>query len=257
MIYSQTVLITGASQGLGYEMAQLFAHDHYNLVLVARSSDKLTTMAKKLRATANIRVEIIVKDLSIPTAALAIYEELQKRHIHIDILVNNAGFATHGPFAETLLNEEQEEIQLNVTTLTLLTKLLLPPMVQKKQGKILNMASVAAFQPGPFMAVYYATKAYVLSFSQAVAEELQGTGVTVTALCPGPTQTGFSERAHMQNTKAFQHVMNVAVVAKAGYEGLMSGKRIVVPGLKNKLYTLFVPFVPTGLLLKIVRRVQQ
>lgn len=255
----QTALITGASSGLGYEFAKLFAGDRYNLVLVARSEERLTQIAEQLNQKFGIAVKTLVKDLSLPTTPGDILAELQQANIQVDVLVNNAGFATYGFFAETDLNAELQMMQLNMVALTHLTKLLLPGMLQRHQGKILNVSSTAAFQPGPLMAVYYATKAYVLSFSEAIANELQGSGVTVTALCPGPTASNFQKRAAMEQSKLVsgRQIMDAAKVAKIGYQGLMSNKAIVIPGLKNKLLTLSVRFTPRNLVTQIVRNMQK
>lgn len=256
---SKTVLITGASGGLGYEFAKLFAKDKYDLVLVARNKEKLTETAKELKnINDNIFIKIIPEDLSDPTTPQKIYDELKTDGITIEVLVNNAGFATYGNFYELDEKKEMEEIEVNVKTLTHLTRLFLPDMVERKYGKILNIASVAAFQPGPFMAVYYATKAYVLHFSEAIAEELKGTGVTVTVLCPGPTKTGFQNRAGMQKVKSFTaHTMNAQTVAKIGYEGLMKEKRIVVPGLRNTIMSQAYRIVPRSLVTRVAKNMQQ
>ncbi|MBE8968493.1 SDR family oxidoreductase, partial [Nostocales cyanobacterium LEGE 12452] len=176
----QTALITGASGGIGYEFVKLFAQDGYNLVLVARSVDKLNKIADEFKKKFGIDVKVISKDLSNPSAPEEIFRELEQASINVDVLVNNAGFATYGLFNEIDLNAEMQLLQVNVLCLTHLTKLFLKGMVQRGSGKILNLASTAAFQPGPLMAVYYASKAYVLSFSEAIANELEGTGVSVT-----------------------------------------------------------------------------
>lgn len=253
-----TVLITGASQGLGYAFAKLFAEGGYNLVLIARSKEKLTVIAHELEKEFSISVSILAKDLTQSGAPLEIFAELQKKKIEIDILVNNAGFATYGLFSETNIQEEVEEIQLNITSLTYLTKLFLPQMLRRKKGKILNIASLAAFLPGPLMAVYYATKAYVLHFSEALAQELKGTGVEVTTLCPGTTATGFVTRAHMEKSKLFKgKPMDVMDVARAGYQGLLRGKTVVIPSNKNKMFAFFSRILPHSLTVKIVQQMQE
>src|SRR5712692_6004686 len=182
-----TALITGASGGIGYELAKLFARDSYNLVLVARSADKLAQLAAELEKAYQIRATVVAVDLAQPDGPEQVFAATQKAAIEVDVLVNNAGFGQFGFYVETDLQEELQQIQLNIASLTHLTKLYVRPMVERRHGRILNVASTAAFQPGPLMAVYYATKAYVLSFSAALSNELQGTGVSVTALCPGPT----------------------------------------------------------------------
>jgi uncharacterized protein len=255
----KTALITGASSGIGYELAQLFARDRYNLVLVARSADKLKQIADEFTRQFGISVKIISLDLSLPDAPEKVFSELQQEAIEIDVLVNNAGFASYGFFWETDLNAELQMMQLNMVALTHLTKLFLKEMVSRHEGKILNIASTAAFQPGPLMAVYYATKAYVLSFSEALANELQGTGVTVTALCPGPTESGFQARANMEESKLVsgKRIMDAKTVAEIGYRGLMKGETVVIPGLKNKLLALSVRFTPRNLVTTIVRSMQE
>lgn len=253
-----TVLITGASSGFGYQFAKLFAKDNYDLVLVARDKEKLQDIATHLQKENEIFVKVIAKDLSDPKSAAKIYKTLSDDSIEIDILVNNAGFATHGNFNELDLKTELEEIQLNVTTVTSLTRLFLPEMLKRKEGKILNVASTAAFFPGPYMAVYYATKAYVLSFSESLAEEVAGSGVTVTALCPGPSRTGFATRANVGNTILFKKgVMDAETVAKIGYEGLMKGKRVVLTNTTSKLGVALTRLMPRTFLAKVVKRTQR
>lgn len=252
-------LITGASSGIGYEFAKLFAQNKYNLVLVARSEQKLKQIADELKQKYGIAVKLIPKDLSTLNSPTEIFTELQKAGVKVDILINNAGFATYGFFSEIDIDAELQMMQLNMVTLTLLTKLFVKEMIKHKEGKILNVASTAAFQPGPLMAVYYATKAYVLSFSEAIANELEGSGVTVTALCPGPTESGFQSRANMESSKLVsgRQIMDAATVARIGYDGLMKGKTIVIPGLKNQLMTLSIRFTPRNLVTKIVRSMQE
>ncbi len=252
------MLITGASSGIGWELADLFAKADYRVIAVARNETKLTELQQQLNEKYGKKPVVIVKDLVQPNAVRELVEELQAKTIHIDVLINNAGFGLYGSYLETDGEEELDMITLNITALTQLTKLLLPRMVERRQGGILNVASTAAFQPGPLMAVYYATKAYVLSFSEAIANELTGTGVTVTALCPGPTATGFKERANLGASKLFeQGVMDVQTVAKQGFEGFMQGKTLVIPGVRNKVLASSVGFVPRGIVTKVVRRLQE
>ena len=254
----KTALVTGASSGIGLELARLFAQDGYNLVLVARGAPKLEDLARELRAKHDVAVTVLAKDLASPAAPGEIFDELQRADIAVDILVNNAGFATYGLFSETDLQREMDLLQVNVVALTHLAKLFLPPMMARQSGKILNVASTAAFQPGPLMAVYYASKAYVLSFSEALSCECAGSGVTVTALCPGPTRSGFQERAAMTESKLVQgDIMDAATVAAQGYAALMRGKRCVVPGLSNQCWGLAAKLLPTGMTLKLVRRAQE
>ena len=254
----KTALITGASGGIGYEFAKLFARNGYNLVLVARSKQKLIQVADNLKEQFGISIKIIAKDLAIPTSPEEIFTEVQQESINIQVLVNNAGFATYGFFSETNLDAELQMMQVNVVSLTHLTKLFLNNMLKQGEGKILNVASTAAFQPGPLMAVYYATKAYVLSFSEAIANELSGSGVTVTALCPGPTESGFQKRANMEQSKLVsgKKIMDAETVAIIGYHGLMKNERVVIPGLKNQLLALSIRFTPRNMVTQIVRSMQ-
>ncbi len=216
----KTALITGASSGIGYEFAKVFASNGFNLILAARGKDALDNIAAELSAKHGITALVFAKDLSLPDAPDDLYNDLQKQGITVDILVNNAGFATYGYFTDIPLDKELQLLQLNIVALTHLTKLFLPGMKTRGYGKILNLASTAAFQPGPLMAVYYASKAYVLSFSEAISEELHGTGVSVTAFCPGPTELGFQKRAAMEESKLVQGgLMSAEAVAKIGYAG--------------------------------------
>src|SRR5881398_2071290 len=201
---NKTALITGASGGIGYELAKLFARDKYNLILVSRSKQKLQQRAEELRKLGSPFVTVHWFDLAELDAPDKLFQRTERGNIQVDILVNNAGYGVRGAFAKTNLDDKLEMMQLNMVALTHLTKLYLPQMISRGQGRIMQVASTAAFQPGPFMAVYYATKAYVLSFSEALYEELRGTGVTVTALCPGATATGFFDRADMTSTKLFK-----------------------------------------------------
>jgi uncharacterized protein len=258
MDYAKTALITGASSGIGYELARLFARDGYNLVLVARNQKQLVQIADELKEKHGVSVKVIAKDLSAVSAPEEVFTELQQESIEIDVLVNNAGVATYGLFSETDLGAELRMMQVNIVTLTHLTKLLLPGMLQRRRGKILNVASTAAFQPGPLMAAYYATKAYVLSFSEALANELHGTGVNVTVLCPGPTESGFQKSAHMEDSKLFSgSVMGAQTVARIGYRGLMTNKTLVIPGLRNKILVEVVRFVPRNVVTRVVRNLQE
>ena len=247
-----TALITGASGGIGLELARIFAEQGYALVLVARTRERLEEIAVELKPTP---VQVLAKDLALVGAAEGIHREVPK----VDVLVNNAGYGVYGPFVKTPLDDELGMLQLNMTALVVLTKLYLPAMVAAKNGKILNVASTAAFQPGPLMALYYATKAFVLSFSEAIGNELEGTGVTVTALCPGPTATGFQARTKLEKSRLIKRmkVMDARTVAEAGYRGLMAGKPVVIPGLMNKLLAQSVRFSPRWMVTKIARKMQE
>jgi len=198
---NKTALITGASGGIGLELAKLFARDRFNLVLVARSRDKLDQLAAELSRKYDMKTLVIAKDLSDHNAPQEVYDEVVKAGIDVDILVNNAGYTMLGKFVELGVQEQMQMAQVNIMTLTHLTRLFLPGMVERGYGNVLNVASTAAFQPGPLMAVYYASKAYVLSFSEAIGNELRGTGVTVTVLCPGPTRTGFQSRGGVEGAR--------------------------------------------------------
>ena len=259
MASNQTALITGASAGLGYEFAHLFARDKYNLVLVARSGPKLADLADQLRQQHGITVKTIPLDLGLPHASQALFEETQRAGIHVDILVNNAGYGASGAFAEIPLEESYGQIQLNVMALTLLTKLYLHPMLERRSGKIMNVASTAAFQPGPLMAVYYATKAYVLSFTEAIADELRDSGVSVTCFCPGATLTEFQKRAQTENSRLFKQLspMDAKTVAEQGYKALTDGKTLAIAGWRNWLVAESVRFAPRKVVTAISRWVAE
>ena len=249
----KTALITGASSGIGLELARLFAADGYRLVLVARSRGALRALGDELQSRHHIEVRISPKDLAHPASPVELYQELQEAGIVLDVLVNNAGFGGSGPFLATDWNHEAEMMQVNVVALVHLTKLFLP-QVRAREGKVMNVASVAAFLPGPYMSIYYATKAFVLSFSQALAEEVRGTGTTVTCLCPGPVETGFQKRAGSADgdvTKSPLHV-DAREVARAGYDGMKQGKRLVVPGWKNRAAIEGLRLAPRGTVARMV-----
>jgi short-subunit dehydrogenase len=253
----KTALITGASSGIGYELARLFAHNHHNLVLVARSTAKLAQLADELQHQCGISAKPIALDLTATPAPQFLFDQLQREGLAVDILVNNAGYGRLGEFAEMPLEESLGQIQLNITALTHLTKLFLGPMLERHAGKILNVASTAGFQPGPLMAVYYATKAYVISFSEALANEVSGSGVTVTCLCPGVTDTGFQGRAGTEKTTLFRKLrpMDASTVAHDGYRGLMAGKSLVISGFRNWLLAEATRFGPRKLVTAISRKV--
>lgn len=248
-----TVLITGASGGIGKELARLFAQDGATLLLVARSTDKLEQVKKEFEETYKNTVEIFSCDLSSPKETKELFVAVKAKKLNVDVLVNNAGFGNIGAFAETALQEEFDMIQLNITSLTILSKLFLKEMVARGSGKILNVASTAAFQPGPFMAVYFATKAYVLSLSEALAEEVRGTNVHVSVLCPGPTTTGFQERAFTSGVNPSWRYMDVKTVAQVAYDGLHNNKTVIIPGLSNKLFAFAVRLAPRKLVVRIIR----
>lgn len=250
---NKTALITGASAGLGYDFAGMFAEDGYDLVLVARNKAKMEEIKDQYP---HLKVTVITKDLSQAQAASEVYDEVKAAGISIDTLVNNAGFGLMGKFEELDIMKQSEMIRLNVTALTELTHYFLPELkANSSRARILNIASTAAFQPGPMMAVYYATKAYVLSFSEALAEELADTNVTVTTLCPGATKTNFASVANVEKTKMFSGAMSSVEVAKQGYQALMAGKRVVITGNTNKVGAYAAKFLPRSLAAKIAKYV--
>lgn len=246
-------LITGASSGIGLEFARICAREGHDLVLVARNRKRLEEIAAELGA-AGVKVQVVAADLGSPDAP----QQIEREAGNIDILVNNAGLGVYGKFAETPLAEDVNLMRVNMESLVVLTKLFLPAMIQAGSGRILNVASTAAFQPGPLMALYYASKAFVLSFSEAIANELHGTGVTVTVLCPGPTLTDFQRRAKMEDSNLVKRLgaMDAASVAEAGYRGLMGGKTLVIPGVRNRMLAESVRFAPRKLVTNIARKMQ-
>lgn len=255
----KTALITGASGGIGEGLARECAAAGMNVVLVARSEDKLEALADRLSAEHGITATPIASDLSDADAPATLKDALDRDGIAVDVLINNAGFATFGPFIDSDAGEELEEIQLNVTSLTHLSRLFMPGMVERGWGRVMNVASTAAFQPGPLMAVYYATKAYVLSFSEALSEEMRGTGVKVTALCPGPTVTGFQTRAAMEDSKLVlgRKLPDAATVAAAGFKAMMAGKPVYIHGLRNRLLAHSIRFSPRAVVRPMVKRLQE
>jgi short-subunit dehydrogenase len=222
-------------------------------VLLARSEDALHSLADTLRAHYGVDASVLPADLSDPEAADSVWDQLQDRNLHVDVLVNNAGFGVRGRFAEEDAQQQMDMVQVNVTALTHLTRLLLPDMLKRGRGGVLNVASTAAFQPGPNMSVYYATKAYVLSFSEGLAEEVAGRGITVTCLAPGPTRTPFVEKAEMDDTALFRFAepMTAEAVAQAGHDGFRSGEPLVIPGWPNKIGAFLIRFAPRSLTRKV------
>jgi uncharacterized protein len=255
---TETVLITGASSGIGLELARLFAAEGSALVLVARSGERLRELAAALERAHGTRTVVLEKDLSDPEAPRAIHEELRRAGIAVDVLVNNAGFGARGPFAELPLDRQLDMVQVNVAALVRLTGLFLPGMRERGRGGILNVASTAAFQAGPLMAVYYATKAFVLHFTEALAEESRDSGVVISCLAPGPTATGFMEAAGMRRTRLFRGgAMDARKVAEAGLRGFRAGRVIVVPGLLNRFAAGAVRFLPRSLARKAAGALQK
>lgn len=253
-----TALITGASNGIGLELAKVHASKGGDLVLVARNKSKLDELKTELENQYKVKVYTIGKDLSVNNSAQEVYEETTKQKIKIDYLINNAGFGDFGMFVETDWNKELQMINLNITTLTQFTKLYLQDMVKRQSGKIMNVASTAAFQSGPTMAVYYATKAYVLSFSEAVDNEVSDKGVTVTTLCPGATESGFQAAAAMEESNLVKgkKLPTSKEVAEYGYASMIKGKTVAIHGLINYLMANSVRFTPRALVVKLTRKIQ-
>ena len=253
-----TVLITGASGGIGYELAKLFARDHHDLILVARSGDKLSQVASEFQGL-GVKANTFALDLAAPTAPKFLFDQVQSAGHVVDILINNAGFGAFGEFVEMSNEEIFGQIQLNITALTELTRLFLPPMLARHDGRIMNVASTAGFQPGPLMAVYYATKAYVISFSEALANEVRNSGVTVTCFCPGATHTGFAKRAGNDKSRLFKQLgaMNVEKVALDGYRAVMQGRTLAISGTHNWIVAQSTRFAPRRLVTAISRWISE
>lgn len=254
---TETVLITGPTSGIGLELARLFAADRSQLVLVARSADKLAQLANELGRQSGQPVRVLVKDLADPKAPEEIVAELRRDGVRVDVLVNNAGFGARGPVASLDLRRQLDMIQTNVTAPVHLARLLLPGMLERRRGGILNVASTAAFQPGPNMAVYYATKAFLLSFSEALAHEVRHQGVTVCCLAPGPTTTNFAAAANMEETRLFRSaVLDAATVAVTGHRAFRKGRTLAIPGWRNRLGVFAVRFMPRSLVRKVTAYLQ-
>ncbi|MFQ5690528.1 MAG: SDR family NAD(P)-dependent oxidoreductase [Gemmatimonadota bacterium] len=251
-------VVTGASSGIGRELAVLLAAGGFDLILAARRAERLRELARQLSSRHGAGARAVVVDLAEPGGAERVYDAANRTPGGVQVLVNNAGIGSFGPFADTEWARIRSQLRLNIEALTRLTHLFVPDMVRRRAGRILNVASTAAFQPGPRMAVYYASKAYELLFSEALAEELRGTGVTVTTLCPGPTRTEFQDRAGMGSSGLFRlwSVMDAARVAEAGYRGMLRGKRIVVPGTFNRLTALSPRFLPRRWMARLVGMIQ-
>jgi len=254
----KTALITGASNGIGLEIARVHASKGGNLVLVARNTTRLDEIKAELESNFKIQVYTIGKDLSTTNSAQEVYEEISSRNIQIDYLINNAGFGDFGMFVDGDWSKQLQMINLNITTLTLFTKLYLNDMVKRGNGKIMNVASTAAFQSGPIMAIYFATKAYVLSFSEAVDNEVREHGVTVTTLCPGATESGFQTAAAMEESNLVKgkKLPTSKEVAEYGYASMIKGKTVAIHGLMNNILTNSVRFTPRKLVVKIMRKLQ-
>lgn len=246
---TKTALITGATGGLGEQFATLFAVDGIDLVLTGRNDEKLSAIAERITTAYGVQVHQVVMDLGADGSSETLYEEIQRRGIQVDYLVNNAGFGHFGELIRMDWQREREQIGVNLITPVRLTQLFAADMVERGFGRVLNVASIAAWTPGPYMNGYFATKAYVYSFSQAVHQELKDSGVTVTVLCPGPTKTGFEKNAQMKNSNMFKalKVMDASFVAKTAYRDMMKGKAVCVPGLYYKLYKFILRLAPACL----------
>ena len=254
----KTALITGASSGIGYELARILAREGYDLVLVARRRRQLDQLASEVEAQ-GARSWVMPFDLTDRASVQQLFDSVSQEGIAVEVLVNNAGFGDYGDFLRSSLDRMLAMIELNAAALTHLTRLFLPGMVARGHGRVLNVASVASFQPGPLMAVYYATKAYVLSLSEALSEELAGSGVTVTALCPGPTVSGFQEQAGLQQVPFYQQVRMPSsdAVAEYGYRALQRGRRVAVHGLMFRISLVLIRLAPRRLVAAAVRRIQE
>ena len=254
-----TALITGASSGIGLELARICAAEKRDVVLVARGARNLAELAASLERDHDVRAYVIAADLATSEGVERILSRIGELRLNIELLINNAGYGVYGPFVQTRLETELQMIQVNIVALTQLTKRLLPPMLARRSGRIMNVASTAAFLPGPLMAVYYATKAYVLSFSEALANEVTGSHVTVTALCPGPTASNFQAAAGLEESKLVfgKKLPSAREVARAGYDGMMAGKTVVIPGLSNQFIANAPRFLPRAAMAKIVRAAQE
>lgn len=250
-------LVTGASSGIGLEISRLLAKDKNNLILVSRNKEELIKFKKVLEDNYKVQVYVIAKDLAEYNSPLEIYEEISREGFIVENLINNAGFGSFGKFNEIVALKDISMIDVNVRALTYLTKLFLPDMIKNKKGKILNIASTAAFFPGPYMTVYYATKAFVLSLSEALASELAGTGVTVSVLCPGPTKTAFQSKAKMKKSEFVKFgVMEASTVALCGYRGMLKGKKVIVPGILNKFLINIIRFLPRNIVTSMAKTTQ-
>jgi len=255
----ETALVTGASSGIGLEFARIFSKNGSDLILIARSEEKLYALAKELEQAYGIKAKVMAKDLSDKNAPEEIYNELKKEKIEIDYLVNNAGFGGYGKYYETDWKKEEDMIQVNITALAHLTKLFVKDMVKRNNGRILNVASTAAFQPGPLMSVYYAGKAFVLSLSEAMAYELKDTKVKVTCFCPGPVKSNFHIAANIKESKLTKgkNIPTSYEAALYGYNAMMKGKRIAIEGFMNKALAFAVRFLPRKMVLATVYKLQE
>lgn len=253
----KTALITGASTGFGLEFSKIFAREGYDLIIVARSEDKLNALRDELQANGKTHVEVIAMDLTADHAAQDLYQKVADKQI--DALINNAGFGDYGPFVESDLDRMTKMIQLNITALAQMTRLVLPDMLKRGSGHIMNVASVASFEPGPLMAMYYATKAFVLSLTEAISVEIADSGVHIMALCPGPTNTQFATNANLERTSFVKYFKKTTAteVAEFGYRKLVRGSVVAVPGALNKVAVVSAQLLPRALVRRCVHMIQK
>jgi short-subunit dehydrogenase len=251
----ERALITGGSVGIGAALADVFAGHGHDLILVSRKRDKLEARGRAIHDKFGVDVVCVPEDLADPQGARRLHQAVTERGLDVHYLVNNAGVGLYGKFATTDLGAELKMIQLNLTSVVDLTKRFLPAMIERRSGRILNVASTAAFVPGPWMSIYYASKAFVLSFSEAIDYELKPHGITVTTLCPGPTESEFKVHAGSQRSRLFEaFVMDAATVAHVGYDGMMKGKLVAIPGLRNKMIPVAARLTPRAMMAKLSHR---
>ena len=248
-------IVTGGASGLGFEFVKLLLIDKYNVVVIDNDKKELNNIKSKINFKHNKKIILMHKDLSNPDSSIEIFKELKNKNI--EVLINNAGFGLFGKFKDTNWKIERNMIMVHVMCTTEMTKLFLNNMIENKKGRILNMASLAAFQPGPLMSVYYSTKAFILHFSESIANELKGSGVSVTVLCPGQTRTNFQKKVSSREKKINFNFSTAEEVAKYGYEAMMNGKTIAIPGIINKILSTIHRFIPRSLATKLMRKIQE
>ncbi|WP_369715375.1 SDR family NAD(P)-dependent oxidoreductase [Leptotrichia sp. HSP-536] len=260
----KTVLITGASSGIGYELAKVYAENNNNLILVARRKDRLEKLKKEILEKNNSKINVLIleKDLGKANASFELYQEVKKHNIDVDVLINNAGIGIHGEFSKILwadMYKNNSLINLNIRTVVELTKLYLDDFLQKNKGEILNVASIASFFPGPIMATYYASKAFVFSFTEAIREEVAYSNIKIGTLCPGPTATEFEKSPNMEKSTMFAKlkIMTAKKVAQITYRDFEKGKNIIIPGTLNKITVFIARFLPRKTITKIAKRMQE
>lgn len=256
---NKTALITGASSGIGYEFAKLLAKDNYDLIIIGRNGQRLNSIKSELENEYKIIVTVYLKDLSELEETYEVYKNICDNNLDIEVLINCAGFGIYGEFYQTDYWKDLKMINVNIISLTYLTRVILSTMIKRNSGKILNVSSTAAFKPGPLMSVYFATKAYVLSFSEAVAVEIKNTGVTLTVLCPGATKTDFLTKASLDESQHFKYkkMLRPEEVALSGYNAMKKGRVMVIPGLMNRMFTFVIKFLPRMLVTNIMYKIKK